>query len=221
MLSLVMAALIGTASAQETVDVGVVTANEMRVVQNNLYPKAGRTELAMALGWMPFDTLLTTPNAQLAFDVHQSENLAFGAVVGGGYGLKNGDYHELEGPRYGVAPDAYRYLASAIGGVEWSPIYAKANLNGARIVHYDVYGAGRAGVSLEQSVIPQGGIAIAPTISLAAGSRFFLAKNGAIRVELRDDFLIEHRKLTQTTYLKQNVDVTIGYSILSPVKEKK
>ena len=42
-----------------------------------------------------------------------------------------------------------------------------------------------------------------------------------IRVELRDDLLIERRKLTQTTHFKQNANITIGFTMLSAVKEKR
>lgn len=213
-------AIAAPASAQETVDIGVIKNSDLRVVQKNLYPKAGRTELGMSLGVMPFDAYLVTPNAQLSFDSHTSEALAFGAVIGGGYGLKNGTYRELESPTYGVAPDAYRYLASALAGVQWTPIYAKMNLNGAKVVHFDLYGTGRGGVTFEQSVLPDGGTALAPTVSLGIGARLFTAKSGAIRVELRDDMLLERRKLTQDLHFKQNANVTVGYAILSKPKSR-
>jgi outer membrane beta-barrel protein len=220
--ALLVAASLATgsaASAQETLDIGVIRDSDLRVVQKMLYPKDGRLELSVAVGIMPFDAYLTTPNAQFTLASHMSESLAFGFVLGGGYGLKNGTYHELQSPTYGVAPDAYRYLTAGLVGVEWSPIYAKMNLNGARIVHFDVFGTGRAGATLEQSVIPTGGMTVAPTVSLGLGTRFFTGARGALRVEIRDDMLVEHRNLTDSTHFKQNVDVTVGYSFLSPVKQ--
>lgn len=217
MLSL-LALLSGAALAQETVDVGVIKESDVRVVQRLLYPKDGRTELGVHLGIMPFDGYLVTPNTQWSFDSHRSESFAIGGVLGLGYGLKNATYRELESPTYGVAPDAYRYLGSALVGVQYSPVYAKMNLNGARILHHDVYGAARAGLSVEQSVIPSGGMAFAPTISLGVGARIFTGDKGALRIELRDDFLVERRDLTQSTHLKQNANLTVGWSILSAVK---
>jgi outer membrane beta-barrel protein len=205
------------ALAQETVDVGVLKQSDIKVVQRLLFPKANRTELSGMVGYMPFDPFLVTPNLQLGYTKHTSENLAFGATLGGGYGLKNTYYNELESATYGIAPDAYRYLASLTGGVEYAPIYAKLNFDSKKVVHYDVYGAGRLGVSFEQSVIPEGGFAVAPTVSLAVGARFFLPNNKAIKFELRDDLLIEHRKLTDSTHLKQNVNLLIGLSMLSPL----
>ena len=214
-LMLVLLGLFSAAFAQDTVDVAAVTNADVRVVQKILYPKADRAEITASVGWMPFDALLTTPNLQFGFTKHNNERFGWGAVVGGGFGLKNGRYAELESPAYGVAPDAYRYLASALAGIEWSPIYGKMTTNGARIVHYDGYANARAGVSLESSVIPSGGVALAPTLSLGVGTRIFLGNRAALRIELRDDLLIEHRKLTDNTYFKQNANVLVGWTIFT------
>lgn len=205
----------GPAFAQETVDIGQIRDEDITVVQKLLYPKADRTELGLHLGVMPFDAYLTTPNAQLSFGQHFSERLGLSVVAGGGYGFKTSVYRQLESPTYGVAPYAYRYLGSALAGLEWSPIYAKLNLNGARVIHFDVYLAGRAGLSVEQSVIPNGGMAFGPTLSPGIGGRFFLGSGSAIKLELRDDLLIERRALTESWEFKQNADVTLGIVLLS------
>jgi outer membrane beta-barrel protein len=217
-------ALLGAApvaSAQETVDIGVIRDEDITVVQKMLYPKDGRTEVGVHLGVMPFDAYLTTPNAQVSFVNHLSEKVALSVLAGGGWGFKTGVYRQLESPAFGVAPYAYRYLGSALVGVEWSPIYAKLNWNGARILHFDVYVAGRAGLTVESSVIPQGGMGFGPTLSPGIGGRFFTGKNTAVKVELRDDLLIEQRALTQSWEFKQNADVTVGMVFLSGVKERR
>ena len=216
------AALLSTApaAAQDPVDIGVIKNSDVSVVQKLLYPKKDRTEMGVHLGVMPFHELITTPNIQLSYDMHRSETFSLGAVIGGGYGFKNSVYRALESPKYGVAVDAYRYLASALVGVQWAPVYAKANFNGSRVIHYDVYGTARAGATFEQSVIPAGGFAVAPTVSLGLGSRFFMGERAALRIELRDDALIETRGLTDTTHLKQNVNLTVGYTLLSKIPER-
>ena len=216
--ALLALAVAPAAQAQETVDVGVIKDSDKKVVQKILYPRADRTELAASLGWMPFDALVTTPNLQLGASLHRSEEFALSAVVGGGYGLKNATYTRLESPTYGVAVDAYRYLASALVGVEVSPVYGKSALIGRGIVHYDGFGAARLGATLEQSVIPRGGITVAPTLSLGIGARFWLKNGNALRLEIRDDFLIERRKLTETTAFKQNANLQIGYSLMGKKK---
>lgn len=206
------------AFAQEPLELGVIRNDDIHVVQKNLYPKTDRTEIGVHLGVMPFDAYVWTPNAQLSFNSHMSESMAVSVVAGGGYGFKTGAYRTMESPAYGVAPYAYRYLGSVIGGLEWSPIYAKMNLNGAKVLHFDIYGAARAGVSVEQSVLPDGSITIAPTLSPAIGSRVFLGQNTTARLELRDDVLLENRTITQSWHIKQNANVTFGLTFLSPVK---
>ena len=203
------------AQAQDTVDIGVLRNEEITVVQKLLYPKTGRAAFGAQLGMMPFDGYLFTPNLQLSFTKHTSETFAWSFVAGGGYGLKNGTYRELEDPPFAVAPEAFRYLGSALFGAEWSPIYAKMNLNGARVVHFDVYLAGRLGATLEQSVLPGGGLGYGPTASPAVGGRFFLGDGTYVTVELRDDLLFERRDHTGDFAFKQNANVLVGLSFLT------
>ena len=187
MRALVPALLLSsTALAQETLDIGVLKSSDIHVVQNLLYPKEDRTEVGVHLGWLPFDPLVTTPMLQISVDRHLSETVAISAMIGGGYGLKTGRYAELEGPAYGVAPYAFRYLASATVGAAWSPIYGKFTASGRKVVHYDLFGAARLGGTLEQSVIPDGGITVAPTLQLGIGCRFFVSKSLAVRFEVND-----------------------------------
>lgn len=222
-LASLLAAALGAAAparATETVDIGLIRDADITVVQKLLYPKDDRTELGLHLGVMPFDAYLTTPNAQLSFVKHLSESAAFSLMAGGGWGFKTGVYRKLESPAYGVAPYAYRYLGSVLAGLEWSPIYAKANWGGGRIVHFDVYFPLRAGLSVESSVIPDGGLGFAPTLSPGIGGRFFLGDKSALKVELRDDLLLEYRQLTESFEFKQNANVTVGLVLLSPAKTR-
>lgn len=203
------------ANAQDTVDIGVLKHEEISVVQKLLYPKTGGFSIGAHLGVIPFDAYVVSPNAQISFVRHKSETLAYSALVGLGWGFKTGTYNELLEPPFGVAPAAFRYLGSALLGVEWSPIYAKLNLNGARIVHFDVYLAGRGGFTVEQSVIPDGGLAYGPTLSPGIGGRFFLDRKTFLSIELRDDLIVERRELTDSFDFKQNANLTVGLSFLS------
>jgi len=206
------AGLSSSAIAQETIELGVLKDQDVHVVQDILFPKTGRLEIGGHLGWMPFDPLVTTPNAQFSIDKHFSEELALSVLIGGGYGLTTAKYKELTEPPYNVAPNAYRYLASALIGVSWAPIYGKMTARGKSVSHYDVFFSGRLGGTLEQSVIPGGGMTVAPTLSLGVGARFFLPNGNAIRVELRDDLLVEYRALTTNWHFKQNAGITVGYT---------
>ena len=218
--ALAMALAAPAAQAQDPLELGVIRNDDIHVVQKLMYPKDDRTEFGVHLGVMPFDPYLTTPNAQISFNKHFNELTSFSLVAGGGYGFKTGVYRTLESPTYGVAPYAYRYLASLLAGVEWSPIYAKMNINGAKVFHFDIYGALRAGGSLEQSVLPDGGLGFGPTLSPGIGSRVFVGENTSLRVELRDDLLLERRAITQSWEFKQNANVTVGLTFLSAVKDR-
>ena len=216
--SLLTLALSGTAFAQNAVDVGVIKNEDVKIVQKLLYPKTGRSELGAHLAVMPFDAYTFTPAAAFSYASHFAEDKGIEVVLMGGYGMKNATYKELEGPAYGVAPDAYRFLGSAMVDFQYSPIYAKMNVAGQRIFHHDVFLTGGLGVTYEQAIQPDATSAIAPTLGIGAGARIFTGNNYAVRLQLRDDILREKRAKTADTqawFIKQNVSVVIGVTKLS------
>jgi len=221
--------LIGAAVAQDSVpppsgaiDIGIVRDSDISVVQKLKYTKDGRTEFGVHAGVMPFDAYTFTPMAALSFGKHTNEAWMWEVALGGGYSLKNGTYKTLEGPAYGAAPDAYRYLGSALIKAQWSPIYAKMNWQGNTVIHHDVYLLGGAGATLEEALLPDNSMAVAPTVALGLGFRLFLSEKSALRIQLEDDILYEKRTKTELTkpyFIKQNVGVTVGYTILGKAKQ--
>ena len=204
-----------TAQAQETIDVGALQNKDFKVVQKQLYDKKNLREVAVHGGVMPFDAFSVTPKIDVTYANYTSDTMAWEVAVGAGYGLKNSNYKQLEGPAYGIEPDVYRYLTSVIGDVQWAPIYAKMAMNGQNIFHYDVYGIGGGGLTVEQSFLPDKDLSFAPTITMGIGSRIFLANGSTLRVQLRDDFLLQQRAKTvdkQGLYLKQNITLSVGYT---------
>ena len=169
-------------------------------------------------GWMPFDAYTTTPVGGITFAMHTSEVFAYELGLMGGYAMKNSKMTELEGPAYGVAPDAYGYTASAIADVQWSPIYAKLNWLGRSVHHHDVFITGGLGATFERAVLPDHDTAIAPTLGVGAGARIFMGDGLVLRFQLRDDIIREHREKTAETkpwFIKQNVSLLIGFSKLT------
>lgn len=207
------------AFAAEPVDIGVLKNSDLRVVQRVLYTKEDRTELGAALGVMPFDPFTVAPQLAVSGTLHLSEKIGVEARIGGGYGLKTGNYVELEGSTYGVAYEAYRYLASLEVGLQWTPIYAKMNLGNGTILHHDVYLLAGAGATLEQSVFPSGDLAVAPTVPVGVGARVYLNPNTALRVELRDSIMAQYRAQSATWGLKQNTAVSVGVSLFEAAKK--
>lgn len=204
------------ASAQDTIDIGVLKDSEISVVQDLLYPKAKASELGGHLGMMPFDAFTLTPKAEFTYGKHLSETLGWEVAVGGGYSLKNRSYKTLESASYGITPDAYRYLGSVIGDVQYSPVYAKMNVLDT-ILHHDIFLIGGGGLTIEQSFMPDKDMSFSPTLALGIGARIFLPTGGIVRVQLRDDIMIQSRAKTQETqgsFLKQNTLLSVGYTLL-------
>ena len=206
---------ITSAEAQETIDVGALQNKDFKVVQKQLYDKQNLREVAVHAGIMPFDAFSVTPKLDITYANYMSDTMAWELSVGAGYGLKNSNYKQLEGPAYGIEPDVYRYLTSVVGDVQWAPIYAKMAMNGQNIFHYDVYGIGGGGLTVEQSFLPDKDLSFAPTVTMGIGSRIFLSNGSTLRVQLRDDFLLQSRAKTvdkQGLYLKQNITLSVGYT---------
>ncbi len=194
------------------VDLGLLRDSELSVVQKRLYSMEKRSELGVHVGLMPFDAYTVAPFARGSFTLHRSESFGLELNAGAGYGFKNSAYRELEGPAYGIAAEAYRYLGQAGVGVEWCPAYAKLNWRGKKVYHHNFYVLGGAGLTVEQSVLPAKDMAFGPGGSVGVGLRVFRGKAGSMRFELRDDIFIQSRAQTATAALKQNVSLSIGLS---------
>lgn len=203
------------ASAQEAVEIGVLKDTDMQVVQNVLFPKKGALEIGGHIGWLPFDSLITTPKAELSIDKHFTENLALTVMLGGGYGIKTAQYNELAGPRYGVEPYVLRYLGSALVGVSWAPIYGKFSANGRKVVHYDMHFTLRGGATLLQSVLGDATVTAAPTVAIGVGGRFFVREDLAVRAEVRDDLMVQYRSQTSSWEFAHHLGITLGVTWFS------
>lgn len=203
------------ALAQQTIDVGVLRDSDIKVVQKMLYPKAKRMELGAALGMIPFDAFTNTPVFGGTFGYHFNETMASELLLTGGIPFKSNAMEQLESPAYGVAPDAYGFMGSVMADFQWSPIYAKMNWQGRKIIHHDVFVSGGLGLVIEESMLPDQTKAMSPALGLSLGSRLFVGKGYALRFQLRDDLFRQYRTKTADTkayFLKQNVSFTIGFS---------
>lgn len=202
--------LVSTAFAQSPVDIGVIKNEDVRVVQKVLYTKEHRFELGAGVGIMPFDGKTFAPQGFFEATSHLSETMAIEGQIGGGYGLTTSQYHQDEA--VGLAREAYRYLASIEADVQYTPVYAKMNLGGRNILHNDVYVLAGLGATLEQSVFPSADIAIAPSLPIGIGTRVWLKDGAALRFEIRDSVMVEHRAESGQWYPKQNVALSVGYA---------
>jgi len=213
-----LAAFVPTAHAQDVaapIDLGVLADNEISVVQRQLYTMEDTTEIGVHAGVMPFDAYTKTPLLLGTYTMHKSESFAYEVFFAGGYGLKSKTYKELESATYGVAAEAYRFLGKVGGGVEYSPAYAKLNWLGETIYHHNLYTTAGLVATVEQSILPAADLAISPGVSLGLGLRIWRHNGGAVRIELRDDVMFQHRAQSDTNHIKQNVTLALGLSSFS------
>ncbi len=211
--------LVGIAHAQDPIDLGVLRNEEIKVVQARLYPKDGSSELGGGLMLLPVEAYTLGFAGEFWYGQHLSETLAWTARLGAGWHTGNGHWGELTSPAYGVVPEAYGYVASLMGGAEWAPIYAKMAWTDGRVRHNDLYVPLLVGGTVERIVedelLESGGSpwSIAPTIGVGIGTRVFRVKGGAIKVEIRDDVLVQPRA-SGVWRPKQNIGVHVGYASL-------
>lgn len=217
-IGIVLTLFTSTTLAQDTIDIGTLKKKDVKVVQKVLYPKKGLKELGAHFGVMPFDAYTFTPKLELTYGMHLSDKFAWEVALGGGYGLRNGTFRVLEGPSYGITPDAYRYLGSITTDIQWAPIYAKMSWDGKKVFHHDFYALAGAGITMEQAFMEDKSMAFAPGVAIGFGARIFLPNKAAIRIQLRDDILLQPRAKTvesQSFYLKQNTSISVGYVLLN------
>ncbi|MBO84112.1 MAG: hypothetical protein CL927_02040 [Deltaproteobacteria bacterium] len=207
-----------TAAAQANpIDIGVIKDSDRSVVQKLLYSKEGRVELGGHLGWMPFDTFTTTPIVALTGGYHFNEEWGAEVVFDYGFALENHSYRLLTSEAYGISPDAYGHILGVGAHALWSPIYAKFSWRGKKVIHHDVYALGGFASALEQALMPDAATAFSPGMSIGVGMRFYLNQDSTLRVQFKDDLLVQNRVKTedsQSQFLKQNVAVTVGYTRL-------
>jgi hypothetical protein len=90
-------------------------------------------------------------------------------------------------------------------------------IDSSKVFHHDIYLLGGIGLTIEQAFMEDKDMAFAPGIALGVGARVFLPNGAAIRVQLRDDILLQPRAKTvesQSMYLKQNANLSVGYVLL-------
>ena len=208
----------GNDASANPVDVGVIKYSDMRVVQKLLFTKEGKAEYGFALGWIPFDSYTTTPIGVVSGGYHFSDEWGVGLAIDGGYSMKNFTAKQLESTAYGIQPDAYGHILGVFAEAQWTPIYTKFSWRGKKVVHHDMYLLAGAGGALEKALMPDGVTTFSPGGAVGMGFRVYTGPSSFLKLQIRDDLLIQERVKTadtQATFLKQNAQITVGYSFLT------
>jgi outer membrane beta-barrel protein len=208
-------------------EVGVLGNEDIRVVQKMLYVKKGHHEVGFMLSTQPWDAY--TGGVMLGFDAtfNPSENVGVEIMVQGGYGFSNGHYRDvsflgtnIRGELTGLAADARRQLAGGSLNIVWSPIYAKLAWGTKAVAHFDVYGTLGVHGYLTQQIDPDGKLGGVVGPSIGIGTKFFLSRKVALKVDLRDHISMEVRRYTGKFTVRNNFQFGIGLAFYTGLNKK-
>ena len=162
------------------------------------------TEMGGHLGLMPFDAFTITPSSTSA-----RENTSMKSWPGGQ------SWWWIRIKKWGIQTPRRACICSFIrcvpllGERHWNCTVCSCLrqnvLTGKDVYHHDIYGLVGGGV-FEQAFLPDKDFSVAPTIALGLGARIFLTQTSTLRLQLRDDILLQNRTKTeevQNIYIKQ------------------
>lgn len=203
-------------------DIAVLQNEEVKVVQALLYEKTGRLEVGAALGLTPVDPWVRSGSLGLTAAWHRSEILGFELNVHGLTGTQTAEADRLAA--LGVAVDSYSPRAIVSVDALVTPIYAKLNVLGAAVVHYDVYLAAGVGAFVARRSFLEGvetGDAELPawntpaSLNIGLGQRFFYRAGDhlqSVRLDARDHLYLASNP-DESRWVKHNLHLTLGWSI--------
>jgi outer membrane beta-barrel protein len=174
----------------------IVQEDRVKSVQRKVYLKKHRFELAPSLSTSINDPYYAKYAVSVRGAYYLADTLAFAARFSNMQVLPNDDVRtakrNFQSRIFFSVPQW-----SAMGDVEWSPLYGKVAIFNS-ILHFDAYLLGGAGViRTETSALPDRGLN--PAVDLGIGMRF-VAK----------DFLAVNVSLINTTYVDQPAGTTKG-----------
>ena len=203
-------------------EVGVLRNEDVRVVQKNLYVKRNHHEVGFLLSTQVFDPYAS--GLMLGFDVtfNPSERIGIELMVQGGYGWGTSHWQDVTylgssagGQLTSLGSDASRQLVGGSANVVWSPIYAKLAWGTRKVVHFDLYATLGAHGFLGQRLEADAGFRGIVGPSVGIGTKFFLSRKVALKIDLRDHISLETRTYTGKFTARNNVQLGIGLAIFT------
>ena len=207
-------------------DLGVLQDHEVQIVQDLLWEKAGTVEVGLHTGLLPADAFTVGLSAGLSAAYHLSEGLAVEVAA---HGIRSSASQEAEtlAEFSNIQVDSFSPTAIVQANLQWSPIYAKLNLMGQAVVHYDIYFSGGAGAFLAERTLVAGAETAdgetpipdrnnAASINFGTGQRFFfdmVGRSGVLRLEARDH-LYRVDNPDGSAWTKHNLHLTCGVGVL-------
>ncbi|MFM7203041.1 MAG: outer membrane beta-barrel domain-containing protein [Myxococcota bacterium] len=199
---------------------GVLRPGELAAVQKPLYPRSGRLELGVNTALIPNDAYVLGAMMGVQATWHLSPE--WGAELSLGLGRGWDTYASRALQVQGVRVDAYSPVMQTSLDVVWTPIYAKLNLLGWRVVHFDVAGVAGGGLFLAERTIFNDTVAaegsprynLPASLNLGLLHRYYMTVLGrpwALRLEVRDHLTLVPEGLAGP-WLKHDLLLGVGLS---------
>jgi outer membrane beta-barrel protein len=198
-------------STNESAPVGKTLAERIPSVTHRVFMKKGRVELFPAIGGSlndPFFNNLTLSGG-LTFHVLES----FGIGVNGDYFLALKSKVPIAGGGGLVKPQVNRPVYAARLELTWAPLYGKISVLAEKVLHFDFYAIGGAGVVA--------GSKSSPTVAgiVGLGQHYFFNDWMALKIELRDQFFAMSREAltpTKDKHLQGLLSASVGVCFYLP-----
>ncbi|RYZ98941.1 MAG: outer membrane beta-barrel domain-containing protein [Proteobacteria bacterium] len=150
--------------------------DELEVVQNRRFEKAGRFELGGHFGIMQGQDFENEKSFG-ASATYNFNNEWFVEASHHRFSSEDNDFVKSIGQRYGFRPDFNRENHQSALQVGWTPIYAKFSLLGNKISHFEMYLAAGAGITNT--------LANHFTAMVTVGQKFYLTEHLLFRIDWR------------------------------------
>jgi outer membrane beta-barrel protein len=183
---------------------------EIRVIRPKYFAKSGRLETGAQMSVIMNQSFIYTYLATGLLDYHFSETLALEGAFAFGFSIDKDDKKALDS-NYKIKTEILRTQYFSEGGLLYTPIYGKYQLESGRLIYLDLFvsgGVGMTGINYlfdhcpKTSDVPTGSSVVAPpaaktvsypTAFLGIGQRVFLDKKVSLRWDLRGHFFSVNR----------------------------
>ena len=169
----------------------------IRPVSGNLFLKDGRHEFSPTVDLSLNDAFFSKYVFGLRYAYHLTEKWSVGGNLGWALSTPSGAVTTCNSKGEGCETPTKERLArtpgdfDVLGGVDvsWAPLYGKISVLAEKVLHFDTYAIGGAGV-VRTRLAPEGEVdpvsTLSPEVHLGVGQRYFLGRSATLRFEIRD-----------------------------------
>jgi outer membrane beta-barrel protein len=190
------------AAEQDVDDTGKVEA-----IQNRLY-RMGQ-EIEVSIGFLPADAFYKGIAPEGSYTLHFSDLIAW-EIVRFGYSLNFDTNLKTQLQNLGAQPTAFPETQLFVtSSIIWSPMYFKATFFNSSVSHGEFYGL--LGGGTFRQVTGQTGTFV-PSVDIGVGGRMFLSQVVSLRLEVRENLLIQSNSQTSVIDINLGLSFNIGAS---------